>query len=313
MPPAPRPASPGRPPKKDGGTARKAAKAETDAAADSGTARAEPAAAKKPMPKRAPSSRAKAKGSTDRGGADENLAIGAEPPEPPKEPDRVRVFLKISAETGTSVSSCVTCDPKAKTAWALDFDGQRAGQHVALDGVYSADMTEQQLYPDVINSLVNDFIQSPRGVGCLLTYGQSEAGKETLMYGEAGSRVNLTPRCLPAPGHAPPQRAPGLVLAAFHAALAHLPVMQEAVRASPPPDVLVAPIAPIARGARARIARSRRATSTSIAHAPGPPAAPARLCPLSPSEALLHPHVFLTRARPSDRGRDTRPNCTWGA
>ena len=146
--------------------------------------------------------------------------------EPEKAPT-VFAFLKISAETGTSVSSCVTCDSKSKSAWALDFDGQRAGQPVTLDGCFSADAPEQQIAPEVIKPLVDEFIASPRGVGCLLVYGQAEAGKESLMYGEAGARVNMTPRTLPAPGHAPQQKAPGLVLSAFRAALAALPQLAE--------------------------------------------------------------------------------------
>ena len=62
-----------------------------------------------------------------------------------------------------------------------------------------------------------------------MTYGQADAGKEALMYGESGSRMNFTPRGLPAPGHAPAQRAPGLVLHGFRTVLSHLPVMIAAV------------------------------------------------------------------------------------
>lgn len=207
----PRPASPKPKAKKD-----TTARAEGD-----GTTRAKPAKA----PKAAPSSR-KAAGA-------ENMDNGQDPSDPPREPDRVRVFLKISAETGTSVSSCVACDQKSNQAWALDFDGQRAGAAVGLDAVFSADTPEPHMYPEVVQSLVNDFIVSKRGVATLMTYGQSEAGKESVMYGEAGSRVNLTPRALPAPGQASQPRAPGLVLAAFNAALSHLPVLQEAVSSSP--------------------------------------------------------------------------------
>ena len=75
------------------------------------------------------------------------------------------------------------------------------------------------MYADVVHNLVGEFMTSNRGVGCLLVYGQSEAGKEALMYGEAGSRINMTPRSLPAPCHAPQTRAPGLVLAADWAIL----------------------------------------------------------------------------------------------
>lgn len=176
--------------------------------------------AKKPSAK--PASKSKSKGENyDRNGGDE----------PGADVDRVRVFLKISSETGTSVSSCVACDPKSKTAWALDFDGQRQGAAVTLDGVFSADHQEASLYPDVVNQLVNDFMSSSRGVGCLMCYGQAEAGKEAIMYGEAGSRTNFTPRGLPPPGGvSQAQRQPGLVLNAFRTALSHLPVMEQAVR-----------------------------------------------------------------------------------
>ena len=111
-----------------------------------------------------------------KGGAeeDEGGAGGA----PQREPDRVRVFLKISAETGTSVSSCVTCDSKSNTAWALDFDGQRNGQVVTLDGVYGADSAEQSVYPDVVHGLVNEFMGSSRGVGSGSVGGDDGAGVE---------------------------------------------------------------------------------------------------------------------------------------
>ena len=227
MPAAPRAPSPGsaRGSKKDG-AASKRDSASAGGDGDAPSARGE-GAAKEAKPKKigakkvASSARRK---TTDRGGTDENYDGQMEPE---KAPDRVRVFLKISAETGTSVSSCVTCDSKSKSAWALDFDGQRAGQPVTLDGCFSADAPEQQIYPEVIKPLVDEFIASPRGVGCLLVYGQAEAGKESLMYGEAGARVNMTPRTLPAPGHAPQQKAPGLVLSAFRAALAALPQLAE--------------------------------------------------------------------------------------
>ena len=87
-----------------------------------------------------------------------------------------------------------------------------------------------------MQDLVNEFVTSKRGVATLMTYGQSEAGREALMYGEAGSRVNLTPRALPAPHHIQQQRAPGIVPAAFKATLAHVPTLINAVRASPSPS-----------------------------------------------------------------------------
>ena len=142
----------------------------------------------------------------------------------------MRVYLKISSEHGSSVSSCVTCNSQENTAWALDFDGQRVGQGVTLDGVYGADTHESSVYPEVVHTLVNDFLHGSRGVGCLLVYGQSEAGKESLMYGEAGKGINMTPRSLPPPGAGGHQanKAPGLVLAAFQQALAQLPAITAA-------------------------------------------------------------------------------------
>ena len=226
MPPAPRAPSPGsaRGSKKDGA----ASKRDSTAGGGEDAPSARDATAKAAKPKKIGAKKVAGSArrvATDRGATDENYDGQTEPE---RAPDRVRVFLKISAETGTSVSSCVTCDSKSKTAWALDFDGQRVGQPVSLDGVFSADTPEQNVYPEVVKGLVDEFIASPRGVGCLLVYGQAEAGKETLMYGEAGARVNMTPRTLPAPGHAPQQKAPGLVLAAFRAALAALPQVAEA-------------------------------------------------------------------------------------
>ena len=104
--PAPRKASP---------SARKA-KAADDAGADGA---AEDGADSARKPKKVV---AKKKKSVDAEGGDAGAG------ESQKEMDRVRVFLKIGSETGSSVSSCVTCDPKNKTAWALDFDGQRTEQ-----------------------------------------------------------------------------------------------------------------------------------------------------------------------------------------
>ena len=252
MPPAPRAPSPRKAPAKEGGGTKRESTPTAREGEESSTARAE-GKTKKLGSKRGAVPKKK---NTDRGGGGGGEeSVGPEVPQ--AIPDRVRVFLKISSDTAQSVSSCVTCDPKTKSAWALDFDGQRAGQPVTLDGVYSADNAEQSMYPEVINNLVNEFIQSPRGVGCLLTYGQGEAGKETLMYGEAGSRINMTPRTLPAPGHAPQQRAPGLVLAAFRAALAHLPSLQETVRARPRPRPR--PRSPSRARARAPRWRVRRA------------------------------------------------------
>ena len=204
MPPAPRQASPSARKAKGDGTKRDEAE---DGAAESARK-----GSKKAAPKR---SSVVAKGRKGAGDENESLQDAA----PQRELDRVRVFLKIASDTGSSVSSCVTCDQKNNSAWALDFDGQRNGAVVTLDGVYGPDAQEQTVYPDVVTSLVTEFMSSSRGVGCLLVYGQSEAGKEALMYGEAGSRINMTPRSLPAPGHAPQTRAPGLVLAAFRTAL----------------------------------------------------------------------------------------------
>ena len=118
-----------------------------------------------------------------------------------------------------SGSACVGCDQKSRSAWALDYDGVRAGAPVQLDAVYNADVAETALYPDVVNSLVDAFTAAARGTGCLLVYGQAEAGKEALIYGELGSRAVMTPRGLPAPGHQPSQRASGLALAMFRSLL----------------------------------------------------------------------------------------------
>lgn len=210
--PAPRKASP---------SARKGQFDEGGGPDDGSESTRKAAPGKKAAPKR--SGAVRKKGSS----ADENAGDG-QANDAQREVERVRVFLKIANDTGTSVSSCVTCDSKSNTAWALDYDGQRTGQVVTLDGVFGADTMEQQVYPEVVAKLVDDFMSSQRGVGCLLVYGQSEAGKEALMYGEAGSRMNMTPRTLPAPGHAPQQRAPGLVLSAFRSALAQLPRIAEA-------------------------------------------------------------------------------------
>ena len=81
---------------------------------------------------------------TKKGSADDS--------EPAKELDRVRVYLKISSEHGSSVSSCVTCNSQENTAWALDFDGQRVSQGVTLDGVYGADTHESSVYPEVVHT-----------------------------------------------------------------------------------------------------------------------------------------------------------------
>ena len=212
MPAQPRAASPG---KKTGGKDTKRDELGGVPAEESDTARK-----KKVAPKRASSARKKEKGGDENAVENDGLS---------REVDRVRVFLKISSDSNSSVSSCVTCDSKQQTAWALDFDGQRSGQVVTLDGVYGADAPEQSIYPDVVNNLVNEFMTRARGVGCLLVYGQAEAGKETIMYGEAGSRINMTPRTLPAPGHAPQQKAPGLVLSAFRTAIGMLPQIAEQV------------------------------------------------------------------------------------
>jgi hypothetical protein len=195
---------------------------------DAPSARGGEGKTKKVSAKRSSSSRVKS--TKSKGEVDENAG---ENEGKQSEPDRVRVFLKINADAGSSVSSCVTCDSKSKSAWALDFDGQRVGSAVGLDGVFSADALESQMYPELVNSLVAEFINSSRGVGTLLVYGQAEAGKEALMYGEAGSRMNMTPRSLPAPGghQAQQQKAPGLVLAAFRAALSTLPQLAEQVHA----------------------------------------------------------------------------------
>ncbi|KOO27624.1 kinesin heavy chain [Chrysochromulina tobinii] len=209
----PRPASP-KPAakKKDKEKGESTARAEGEGTAREG---------KKPAAKKAAAPSARKK--VDEENLGENYV--QDPSEPPREPDRLRVFLKISAETGNSVSSCVACESKSNHAWALDFDGQRAGAFVTLDGVFSQDVPETHMYPSVVQDLVNEFVTSKRGVATLMTYGQSEAGREALMYGEAGSRVNLTPRALPAPHHIQQQRAPGIVPAAFKATLAHVPTL----------------------------------------------------------------------------------------
>ena len=79
-----------------------------------------------------------------------------------------------------------------------------------------------------MNRLANGFASAPHGVACLLCYGQAQAGKEALLYGEAGSRTNFTPRGLPAPGHQPGSRQPGLVLHAFRTILSHVPMLEAA-------------------------------------------------------------------------------------
>ena len=79
------------------------------------------------------------------------------------------------------------------------------------------------------STAISDFVSASHGVGCLMCYGQAQAGKEGVMYGEAGSRVNFTPRGLPAPGHQPGARNPGLVLHAFRTVLGSIPTMQQPV------------------------------------------------------------------------------------
>ncbi|KAL1529784.1 hypothetical protein AB1Y20_000718 [Prymnesium parvum] len=175
--------------------------------------------AKKPSAKRPSSSKRASKGGADESGS--TTHAGDE-----REPERVHVFLKISPNTARSVSSCVACDTEANTAWSLDFDGHRSGVTVPFDGVFSADQPEQVLHQAVVNRLADDFVSAAQGVACLMCYGQAQAGKETLMYGEAGSRVNFTPRGLPAPGVRPADRPEGLVQHAFRSVLSQLPMLQ---------------------------------------------------------------------------------------
>ena len=93
----PRPASP-KPAakKKDKEKGESTARAEGEGTAREG---------KKPAAKKAAAPSARKK--VDEENLGENYV--QDPSEPPREPDRLRVFLKISAETGNSVSSCVAC------------------------------------------------------------------------------------------------------------------------------------------------------------------------------------------------------------
>lgn len=157
-----------------------------------------PDAQKRPSAKRAPSPKKRAS-------VDEAMPTEVEE-------ERISVFLKIGAEGAASVNSCVACDPESHTVWTLDLEGHRAGPPIALDGVFPADQAEHALFPSVADRLVSELASSTQGVGCLLCYGQAEAGKQSLLYGQASSGNNFTPRGLPAPGQrVAEQRAPGLV------------------------------------------------------------------------------------------------------
>ena len=63
--------------------------------------------------------------------------------------ERLRVFLKVSPNSGMSASSCIGTDTATNTAWSLDFDWQRAGAAITLDGVFTADQQESELYGTV--------------------------------------------------------------------------------------------------------------------------------------------------------------------
>ena len=96
---------------------------------------------KKPATKRGATSKRGGKGQVDESGS----PIAGE-----EEVERLRVFLKVSPNTGSSSgSSCIGTDTATNTAWSLDFDGGRAGAAIQLDGVFTADQQESDLYAAV--------------------------------------------------------------------------------------------------------------------------------------------------------------------
>ena len=76
--------------------------------------------------------------------------------------DHIRVYMRIAAAAGPQTSTCLGHD--ARSAWSLDFEGQRSGPTVLLDAVFGVDQSEAALYPEVIDHLVADFVRAPRGV-----------------------------------------------------------------------------------------------------------------------------------------------------
>ena len=142
--------------------------------------------------------------------------------------------MRVAPGAGPQTSTCIGHD--ARAAWALDSEGQQLGPAVTLDAVFGADQSEAGLYPEVIDHLVSDFVRAPRGVACLLCYGPADVGKAGLLYGDAGSPTNFTPRGLPPPGHRPQQRAAGLVVRAIHTCLSQLQGLSQAYPSGSTPD-----------------------------------------------------------------------------
>ena len=173
---------------------------------------------------RKPTAKAKAK----RGKAVASAAAAADAGDGGEAPhERMAVYLKVHRMQGSSPSSCVACDERGGTAWSLDLNGQRSGEPVVLSGVWGPYQPESALSP-VVEELAHAFVQAPRGVACLMCYGQAESGREALLHGEAGARSNpnFTPRGMPAPGGHIHQRgdegSAGLVLAALVEVLGRL-------------------------------------------------------------------------------------------
>ena len=108
-----------------------------------------------------------------------------------EETDRIRVFLKVVSLSSTALASsgCIACDEFTNTAWPLDFEGARSGPAVTFDSVFGGDTPESTLYPEVVDSLVSDFVKAPHGVAALLCHGQVQAEKSLLMFGETGTKT----------------------------------------------------------------------------------------------------------------------------
>ena len=175
-----------------------------------------------PKPKSGSKKPASAKPAKAKAAAEADLPP-ATPVVPDEELDRIRVFMRVVAGSGSQTSTCVGHD--FRSAWSLDFEGQRTGSATPLDGVYGVNSTEYDLYGEVVDALVADFVRAPRGVATLMTYGPAEAGKSAIMYGESGNVTNFTPRGLPAPHHQKAQRDQGLVLRTFGMVLTQLSEM----------------------------------------------------------------------------------------
>lgn len=164
--------------------------------------------------------------------------------------ERVRVFLKVGGlgltSSALTSSGCISCDEFTNTAWPLDYEGARSGPEVTFDAVFESDTPESTLYPEVVDSLVGDFVKAPHGVAALLCHGQVQAEKSLLMFGETGTKTPaFTPR-LPGPGQMTTGSRGGLVLQAFRALFSQLQMTQMKARSvdgetapsqAPPSDV----------------------------------------------------------------------------